>query len=798
MRRALALGFLGWLLLAAPAFADAVYLKTGQVLHGRVIDAGDFIILEQDLGSLRIPKAEIARIEVDAAAAPATGGEDEVILQDRSVLRGRVRPSDDGTHLIVEGALGSVEIPRENVQSIRWAASSGTPAGAESIRDRVHALVTDLAGPDATVHERAAAGLQDLGMFAVPYLQEILAGDVAPEVRSVIEAVLERQAILAATDPEILLSVPHLVDRLTGASPIDRRTQALQDAVLASPRGATPLLVEIVEDAHQPPEVQSFAIGHLVNLRRLDALLDLVESSPPGPATVAAAIGLGDNGVYAGIPLLIASLRHPDLTVRQLADAKLREYTGEFMGFFPEEQDPERREVAIARWEAWWQAHQEEFMARSRAALDPGATATEDMERGMGLWRQGNAVWEAADQATDRDFEIDKARYFLEQAVEAYPSFPNARISLAALLYLERSDLEGARAQLEMVCDRFRDDAGALALLHARYHLGRVFMLLGRWDDARQRLQQAADSDPTLVDARIALGDLGVAEAYASASLLPEDRRSLIEGAVLQYAAAAERLEAARREFSASSETYVEVNRATPFAGGRFRSDMREAVAATTRDLARVHHLLGRALIALHRRPDALAELRAATELDPENAEYQADLATCQGAPDIEERVREAGGPNLPTPATPPDQEVPATPGALAPVVDAERQILAVWRRVRSGELATPEDQARAISEVLEAAVRGLSAPPADLPPAAIEASCQSAWWVEQVRTEVSQAVSGGQLSAADGLRRAATVLRETERRLRAATEGNAPPPAAPAPTEAPAPVPTPPPAPTR
>lgn len=51
-----------WFLLAAPALADEVELKNGNVLLGRVTDLGDSIRLERKGGSIVIPKSEIRAI----------------------------------------------------------------------------------------------------------------------------------------------------------------------------------------------------------------------------------------------------------------------------------------------------------------------------------------------------------------------------------------------------------------------------------------------------------------------------------------------------------------------------------------------------------------------------------------------------------------------------------------------------------------------------------------------------------------------------------------------------------------
>jgi hypothetical protein len=89
MRILWAAAIVGWLLLAAVAHADTVYLKDGQTVWGSEIsEQGETVIVSRPTGPLRIPKSDVIRIErtqlsipqfyspsVAESAPPAGGGD---------------------------------------------------------------------------------------------------------------------------------------------------------------------------------------------------------------------------------------------------------------------------------------------------------------------------------------------------------------------------------------------------------------------------------------------------------------------------------------------------------------------------------------------------------------------------------------------------------------------------------------------------------------------------------------------------------------------------------------------------
>jgi hypothetical protein len=71
MRILWAAAIVGWLLLAAEAHADTVYLKDGQTVWGsEVTEEGGTVIVSRPGGSLRIPRSDVTRIERTQLSIP--------------------------------------------------------------------------------------------------------------------------------------------------------------------------------------------------------------------------------------------------------------------------------------------------------------------------------------------------------------------------------------------------------------------------------------------------------------------------------------------------------------------------------------------------------------------------------------------------------------------------------------------------------------------------------------------------------------------------------------------------------
>jgi hypothetical protein len=71
MRILWAAAIVGWLLLAAEAHADTLYLKDGQTVWGsEITEQGDTVIVSRPAGTLRIPRSDVIRIERTQLSIP--------------------------------------------------------------------------------------------------------------------------------------------------------------------------------------------------------------------------------------------------------------------------------------------------------------------------------------------------------------------------------------------------------------------------------------------------------------------------------------------------------------------------------------------------------------------------------------------------------------------------------------------------------------------------------------------------------------------------------------------------------
>jgi hypothetical protein len=67
----LTVGALAWVVMAADAGADTVYLKDGQSVWGKeAYEEGDSVVVVRPGGDLRFPKAEVSRIEPTRSTLP--------------------------------------------------------------------------------------------------------------------------------------------------------------------------------------------------------------------------------------------------------------------------------------------------------------------------------------------------------------------------------------------------------------------------------------------------------------------------------------------------------------------------------------------------------------------------------------------------------------------------------------------------------------------------------------------------------------------------------------------------------
>lgn len=626
------------------AHADTVTLKTGRVIKGRVIDKGDVIHVEQRLGGIDIRRTDILKVEfdirppADAATADAT---DVVVLTSGQVVRGTIHFEDEGRRVVVEGRLGTVEFDRRDIRTVLRhddQQQSGTSQSKPSTEDGLAAVVNQhldqIATSDGKELQQGRLALLELGIFAVTHLQraELEGGSRGEAATMVLKAMSLREVISARLEA----SVPGLLRRLSDPSP-ETRIEAIREAVLMAAEDTPPLLTRLL-DQETTTEVRAMCVSQLAILRAYEPLLTILRSNNDGQLRMAAAIALGDDGILAGLPVLIEALRLRTPTLRDLASRKLEEWTGETLGFRAAD-TPERREAGVARWWHWWETTGHKIAQRTiKAAQNAASINPKDRATARKQWEAGNAVLDEISQGrpgrgidantppttSERRFGLEKAVWHFRRALEHDPSLASARLSLALIHLEEFQEVDVARRELELLLTRFVPRDGAVGRKTVLYHLGRVSLMEADLTRADVRFVEALREDRWFVDALVGRGDLAFRRATSPDSNLDrETRAALLGDTVTHYQTA---LTGLNRQQESLLDVIRNARGADGASGGITEGQVvlaaRRNHTTLERKAASIHALIGRTLAASGNTRDALESYRRAQQLDPDQPSY--------------------------------------------------------------------------------------------------------------------------------------------------------------------------------
>lgn len=673
-----------------PARADTVILKDGQVLTGRVIERGDRIFVEQKHGGTSIPRSEVVRIETDQGTERGLTQEtvDVVVLKDGRLVRGDVSVSSDGREVIVrKDERGEVRHPRNVVSIIKWRDGRSDAPGlapgeaGSDLQKTVDRLVADLGHANAGVAADARRELLALGPFARGYLEALKAKHEALLVPLLIQ-LDQLDALRRVLPTKAEESVPRLAERLLSSDP-EQREGALRAVAIESPGEVGSLLLYVVEhDGDQ--RVKSFCVSQLASLRYFEQLAQVLKLTD-GPLRLAAAFALGDAGVYAGVPIVIEALRiegkgasdKPALDIREVANSKLCEWTGQQFGFragAPREE----REAVVRRWETWWKENGDELLRRSLRAsapeLEGGGVSEKERQEADERWAEANKLLAAAGEKLPADLApaaleergvrrrqiLEQAADELARALDLNPSLSTARMTRAALLYEELGRPRDAERELDVILARAEHDPGDpdAARKFAHWHQARISFREGAWQRAAVRFTQALNFDEQFTEAHEGQGDAHMALAIQEGEAELEVRRDALVSASRAYQAAVrsvlvheEDLKRIIRDLLAEAPDSVNE--------GQMLQSVRRSTKELERTRARLQAKLGRAWAALGEDRRALEAFQAALALDGTNPEYMeavrtwGDLVSPEGS----------GRP----PAPPPPDQPPPGPGQEPP-----------------------------------------------------------------------------------------------------------------------------------
>lgn len=632
---------------ASATHADTVTLKTGRVIKGRVIDKGDVIHVEQRLGGIDIRRTDILKVEFDlrpAADAATPVLTDVVVLTSGQVVRGKVHFEDDGRRVIVEGRLGIAEFDRRDVRTVlrhRTQQEQAHPDFPRAEQAAEHDLATVVnqhldryASSDLREQQQGRLSLLELGIFAVTHLQraELEGGSRGDAASNVLKAMSLREVISARLEE----SVPGLLRRLTDPS-TNTRIEAIREAVLMTAEDTPPLLTRLL-DQETNTEVRAMCVSQLAILRAYEPLLGILRSNNDGQLRMAVAIALGDDGILAGLPVLIEALRLRDPALRELAGRKLEEWTGETLGFRASD-SPERREAGVARWWHWWETSGQKIAQRTvKAAQGAASISPEDRATARKQWEAGNTVLDvisrsqaggsadsrAPAKTAERLFGLEKAVWHFRRALEHDPSLASARLSLALIHLEEFHQMDVARRELELLLTRFVPRDGAVGRKTVLYHLGRVSLMEADLTRADVRFVEALREDPWFIDALLARGELAFRRATMTGNHLDrETRAALLKDTVEHHRAALEGLNRQQNSLLNVIRNAQGADGASSgVTEGRVVLAARRNHASLEHKAAKICALIGRTLAASGNFRDALEAYRQAQHLDPDQPSY--------------------------------------------------------------------------------------------------------------------------------------------------------------------------------
>lgn len=613
--------------LCGSATADTIYLKNGQVLEGVAEDRGDFIRVfirsaHGIEGSIRIERKEIEKIRLDDVAAAAPSGLDLVLLLTGEELAGKTHLSEDGRQVVIDRSGTELVIDHRQVRQIIWAKDREQgEAHVAELAQKLLAIATSTEDDEAKSNARRK--LLSLCALVRPYLASKLAVPRTPEQATLTAQVLAAGEIHRILPDNLLRKVPDLPGR--AASPVvEERLRALREALVASASDCPRLLLHMaVHD--QSPEVRAFVVAQMQLQRAFDELVELLDS-PDGSLRFAAALALGDNGVYVGLPLVIEALVHTKLEVREVAISRLEAWTGDFRGYRASD-TPAKRHAGLVNWQDWFKNEGQEVVAASlRATIHKDRIGVEAMEEGQGLWTTAMTLWQRLlDQdepdSPTRARETLRVRYYLEQALARYPHFTNARLALAELLYLEQNDIAGARKQLTILDERYAEDGSGLTRYLVRYHLGRIAHAEENFGEAERLLRSATNAQPGQYRAHLELGLVQYEQALTKLSNQAAMRERL-SASIRSLSEALAQLRLVHEELTDAHKVVDSPNAAQPFERGRVVREIDDLRAANRLAQAEVYFLRARALAAARKDKAAARDYTAATKLSPDNPEY--------------------------------------------------------------------------------------------------------------------------------------------------------------------------------
>jgi tetratricopeptide (TPR) repeat protein len=595
---------------------DVVLLKDGTVLHGDVVELGNNrIAVEQVSGSRQVYKRDIERVEFYRERQGARRLDtDLIILKNGHRLAGEVKllKGDQEVRITLQSGATVTYARRDVVRILRRNElfTSTSTHYTRELEENVASALAELRSAEPDVAARAENYLIECGIFAVERarreLTEIGSG---PASAAALERILRAYEIKEVVSTAMEEEHPHIYRVLTSGTP-QERLSFLEVLLPAHIEDAVDLALLLIRDSREHEQIRALAVEVLKRLQQNRALVKLYNETTgeaAGSLRLVAALALAENGILLGVPTLIEALALESQELRRLASETLRTATGQDFQY-RSDGAPAARQAAIARWQAWWDANEEQLTAASKAILASGGRETEERRLSRELWKQAHEAWAEDDLAnTER---------LLRNALRLDPTFEKASISLAVLLATaeqnpESVKLASAEKLLEDLAGRLRPDAPASDRYWVHLELANIYRLKGKAMEALRSYEESHNQMPNSVPALLGMADSRWTLATGAGEESREERRGEIREALQGYETARKQiLENLRGLRSMRAEELIPGHQ-LPFERREYNRTVIEVRKAYEAQLARLALKIAKAEALLGDRKKAALTLRA-------------------------------------------------------------------------------------------------------------------------------------------------------------------------------------------
>lgn len=602
-----------------PPRLDVVHMRDGSSLKGLVVDpGGNHIRLEIGGGSRVIAKGDVERIEFDEARrATEKLSTDRVEFKDGHTVDGKVRLIEGGAKVQVTlpGRNLQVVYRREQIRRVLWQDELVTSTSVHysmEMAQRISEALVQLASEDSEAARKAEDLLIQSGVFATPAMEKELealeaklreAGSIddLPAVdRTKLESLrrvqrVNRLKMVVSDDVE---EWEPRVYEILGRGTYEQRDALLKALLPSFSESATDLALDIIRDPLEDERIRSVVVDMLRRLQRNRALLRLYNQSS-GQLKLVAAIALARNRILLGVPTLIEALSLDTPQLRELAAKSLREYTSQDFRF-RSNGTPAARDLAIARWRAWWRDHKVQVENSARVILKDGT-------RESPQWKQASRLWRLAHEAWQRE-QYERARRFLIEALAVDPTFVKASVSLAVLDYSHLDRVADAERTLRGLVDRPVATITPNDHFWIRLELANVCRMQGNLEEALGNYAECQLIDPSSISA--VMGQADCNWLMATSSKVEGDERSRrLRSALEGFEKAVEMLEKALEGLVALRPEDIPDIDELPFERRVHNRTVLQVRRGYQRDLAHLYLKIARVEVVLGKNEAAVAKL---------------------------------------------------------------------------------------------------------------------------------------------------------------------------------------------